>query len=81
MIMRQDFGFRSRRFAVDVLLGLAALFLAVAAFTATTEPSLLMILALLIGLALLLEPVSAAGSHPLRQTPSTGETGVASVRG
>jgi hypothetical protein len=57
--------FNWRRFIVDVTMGFAALLLAVAAFTATTDPYLLGVLAALIGVALMLEP-----RRPWPQTPS-----------
>jgi len=58
MVLR-EFAFRSRRFAVDAALLVAALFLAVAAFTATIDPYLLAAVAVLIGIALRVEPVTA----------------------
>jgi hypothetical protein len=66
--MTHDFALRSRRFAADVLLGIAALFLLVAALTATTDPYLLLALALVVGVALLVEPSSLAGSLLTRQS-------------
>jgi hypothetical protein len=81
MMTRHDFGLRSRRLAADVLLGTSALLLALAAFTATTEPLILMALALLVGVALLLEPAGAAASPLLRQARSPRESETTSSRG
>jgi hypothetical protein len=57
MTGRVEIVFQSRRFIVDALMGVAALLLALAAFTTTTDPYLLAIVsAALIGLGLALEP-------------------------
>ena len=57
MVGRVEVVFHSRRFLVDVLMGIAALLLALAAFATTADPYLLAVLsAALIGVALVLEP-------------------------
>ena len=73
----REFAIRSRRFTVDVVLIIAALSLAVAAFTATTDPYLLVALAVLIGVALLVEPVAALVTRPW----STSASEATPVRG
>jgi hypothetical protein len=59
MVRGTELFFRSRRFVVDLVTAMAALLLAVAAYTATIDPYLLVVLAALIGVALMVEPRSS----------------------
>jgi hypothetical protein len=59
MVRGTELFFRSRRFVVDLVTAMAALLLAVAAYTATIDPYLLVVLATLIGVALMVEPRSS----------------------
>jgi chromate transport protein ChrA len=64
---------RSRRFVVDALTVIAAVLLAVAAFTATIDPYLLIVLAALIGIALKIEPRRPKPSGPSESEQSIAE--------